>query len=93
MSRSWRCSPTIFSDEGLGHFEGEYHIRLHESVKPVRHPPRRGQVACRAKIREKQEELQKSGVIVPVSRPTPWISSVIAVPKRDGKMFLSEGLE
>ena len=75
--------PNVF-DEGIGHFEGEYHIRLNESVKPVRHPPRRVQVACRAKIRENKEELQKSGVIVPVSKPTPWISSMIAVPKRGG---------
>ena len=59
-------------DEGLGLLEGaEYHIRLNESVKPVKHAPRRGQVALRAKVKENFEELHNSGVIEPVSSPTP----------------------
>ena len=33
--------PDVF-DEGLGLLEGEYHIRLNDSAKPVQHAPRRG---------------------------------------------------
>ena len=77
--------PNVF-DEGLGLLEGEYHIRLNESVKPVQHAPRRGQVALCTKIKENLEELHKSGVIEPVSRPTPWISSMLAVPKKGDKI-------
>ena len=61
-------------DEGLGLLEGEYHIRLNDSAKPVQHAPRRGQVALRSKI------------IEPVSKPTPWISSMLAVLKKNGKI-------
>jgi len=66
--------------------ESEYHIRLDESAKPVQHAPQRGQVALRAKIKETLDELHSSGVIVLVSKPTPWISSMLAVPKKNGKI-------
>ena len=79
----------MFSDvfnEGLGLFEGKYHIRLNDSVWPVQHAPRRGHVALRAKMKESLEELHNSGVTEPVSRPTPWISSMLAVPKKNGEV-------
>ena len=80
--------PDVF-DEGLGLLEGEYHIRLNDSTKPVQHAPRRGQVALRNKIKETLEELHSSKVIQPVSKPTPWISSMLAVPKKNGKIRMS----
>ena len=70
--------PDVF-DGGLGLIEGECHIRLNDSVRPIQHAPRRGQVALRAKIKESLEELHNSGVIEPVLRSTPWISSMLAV--------------
>ena len=75
--------PDVF-DGGLGLLEGEYHIRLNDSAKPVQHAPRRGQVSLRNKIKETLEELHFTGVIEPVSKPTPWISSMLAVPKKNG---------
>ena len=77
--------PDVF-DNGLGMLEGEYHIRLDKSAKPVQHTPQRGQVALRAKIKETLDELHSSGVIEPVTRPTPWISSMLAVPQKHGKI-------
>ena len=77
--------PDVF-DEGLGLLEGEYHIRLNDSTNPVPHAPRRGQVALRNKIKETLEELHSAKVIQPVSKPTPWISSMLAVPKKNGKI-------
>ena len=70
--------------------KGEYHIQLSDSVKPVQHAPRRGQVALRGKIKRSLEELQSSEVIEPVSRPMPWISSMLAIPKkiRNTRIFL-----
>ena len=75
--------PDVF-DGGLSVLEGEYHIRLNESATPVQHAPRRGQVALRDKVKETLDELHRSGVIVPVTKPTPWISSMLAVPKKNG---------
>lgn len=77
--------PDVF-DEGLRLLKGEYHIRLNDSTKPVRHAPRRGQVALHNKIKETLEELHSAKVIQPVSKPTPWMSSMLAVPKKNGKL-------
>ena len=77
--------PDVF-DEGLGLLEGEYHIRLNDSASPIQHAPPRGQVALRDKIKESLEELHSSGVIELVSRPTPWISAMLADPKKNGKI-------
>lgn len=63
-------------DEGLFLLEGEYHIRLNDSAKPVQHAPRRRQVALRNKIKETLEELHSAKVIEPMSKATPWISSL-----------------
>ena len=70
-------------DKGLGLLKGEYHIRLNDSAKPV---PQRGRVALRYKIKETLEELHSAEVIEPVSKPTPWISCMLAVPKKNGKI-------
>ena len=67
--------PDVF-DEGLGLLEGEYHIRLSDSARPIQHAPRRGQVVLREKIKESLEELHSSGVIKPFTTPMPWISSM-----------------
>ena len=72
-------------DEGLGLLEGEYHIRLSDSARPIQHAPRGGQDALRAKIKESLEELHSTRVIKPVTTPTPWISSMLAVLKKNGK--------
>ena len=38
------------------------------------------------KIKETLEELHSAKVIEPVSNPTPWISSMLAVSKKNGKV-------
>ena len=74
--------PDVF-DEGLGLLEGEYHIRLNDSTKPVQHAPRRGQVALRNNIKETLEELQSAKVIQPVSKPTPWNLFYVSGPEEE----------
>ena len=48
-------------------------------MKPVIHAPRR--VALRSKIKAKLDELVDRRVIVPVTEPTRWVSSMLAVAK------------
>ena len=45
-------------------------------------------MALRDKIKLKQtlEELQNSGIIAPVLRPMPWMSSMQAIPRKNGKI-------
>ena len=84
--------PDVF-DQGLGLLEGEYHIRLNDSTKPVQHTPRQGQVTLRNKIKETLEELHSAKVIQPASKLTPWISSMLAIPKKNGKIRICLNLK
>ncbi|KAL5020892.1 hypothetical protein ScPMuIL_000047 [Solemya velum] len=66
---------------GLGCLPGEYHMELNESVKPVQHLPRRVPAALKTQLQEKIKELEKLKVIVKVTTPSEWISSMVAVQK------------
>ena len=43
-------------------------------------------MALRAKVKEALEDLVKQEVIAPVTSPTAWISSMVTVPKKNGKL-------
>lgn len=77
--------PRIFS-EGVGRLEGEYHIRLDSQIDPVQHAPRKVPVALREQLRKTLEELVQQDILAPVTQPTEWISSMVIVPKKDGKL-------
>lgn len=76
--------PKVFGD-GVGCMEGEYHIKVDESVDPVQHAPRRVPVAIRARLQDSLDDLQRQQIIAPVTQPTKWISSMVVVPKRDSQ--------
>jgi hypothetical protein len=75
--------PTVFADK-VSLLEGEYHIRLDPQAEPVQNAPRR--VAHTESLWRTLEDLVRKEVIAPVTQPTPWVSSMVAVPKQDGKM-------
>ena len=77
--------PQVFG-EGVGRLEGEYHIRLDTQIDPVQHAPRRVPVALRDRLKETLEELIQQDILAPVTQPTEWISSMVIVPKKDGKL-------
>lgn len=77
--------PAVFGG-GVGHLEGQYHIRLDESVIPVQHSPRRVPVPLRDTLQCTLTDLTQQGIIAPVQRPTPWISSMVIVPKKNGTL-------
>ena len=67
--------------KGLGCLEGEYHIDIDETVKPVQHAPRRVPVPLKEKLKEKIMKMEQDGIIAKVTKPTDWISSLVAVQK------------
>ena len=79
--------PVVFG-EAVGLLEGPYHIRLDEHAIPVQHAPRRVPVALRETLHNTLTELTEQGIIEPVQRPTAWISSLVIVPKKNGKLRL-----
>ena len=64
----------------------EYHIRLDSQIDPVQHASKRAPVALRERLRETLEKLVQQDILALVTQPTEWISSMLIVPKKDGKL-------
>ena len=79
--------PKVLS-EGVGLLEGIYHIRLDPSIDPVQHAPRRVPVPLRDILKVTLEDLVKQDIIAPVTEPTPWISCIVLVPKKNGALSI-----
>ena len=77
--------PGVFG-EGVGLLEGKYHIRLDDRVNPVQHAPRRVPVPLRELLKKSLNDLVNQDIIAPVQRPTPWVSSMVIVSKKNGSL-------
>ena len=62
---------------------GEYHIKIDPNNRPVQQtpPPRRVPVPLKTKLKEKTDEMETEGIIIQETKPTDWISSLVAVQK------------
>ena len=67
--------------EGLGKLDGQYHIVIDESIRPVVHPPRSLPVAMTERVQQKLEEMVAANIIEQVNYPTDWVSSMLVVSK------------
>ena len=72
--------------EGIGKFPGTYHIYLKEDAIPVVHTPRKCPIAIRPLVDKKLDKLLEQEVIVPVTEPTDWVSSLAYSWKADGDL-------
>eukprot|EP00794_Sanderia_malayensis_P000683 gene683-biopygen1108 len=75
--------------EGLGKLKGhQVKLNVDENVPPVSQPQRRIPFHIRKKVEEAVKDLESQGIIerVPDSQPTPWVSAIVAVPKKDGNV-------
>ena len=63
---------------GIGKFQGEYHITVDPSVPPVIHPPRRVPVSLKDDIKSELDDMVKNGIITKLEEgePTPWVNSL-----------------
>ena len=77
--------PNVFAP-GIGNLEGEYHIHLNKDVTPIQHSPRQVPVALQDRLKDTLDNLVTQHIIVPVTQATPWINSIVVVPKRDGTL-------
>ena len=55
-------------------------------MRAVQHAPRRVPVALREALQHTLTDMTKQEVITPVQQPTPWISSMVVVPKSNGNL-------
>lgn len=58
-------------------------LHINEAIKPVAQTHRSVPVHLQMKVEKEINSLLEQDIIEPVSGPTPWISPIVAVPKRD----------
>ena len=71
---------------GVCCLEGNYSIQVDDSFRPVIHPPRKVPVPLRDTVKLELDNMVKNGILVKVTEPTSWVSSVVIVKKRNGKI-------
>ena len=76
--------------EGVGCFQGEYHITVDPAVPPVVHvhPPRRVPEALRKPLKKELDSLVEQGILAKVTEPTDWVNSLVCVAKSTGTLWL-----
>ena len=69
---------TLYRDrfDGIGKFEGEYHIITDPNVLAVVHAPRKYPIHIKDDTKNELDEMVDLGVIRPVTEPTDWVSNV-----------------
>ena len=65
--------------DGIGCFEGEYHVTLDPTVPPVVNSPRRVPLALSEPLRDELQALIQLDIIAKVDRPTDWANSRVCV--------------
>ena len=71
---------------GVGQFDGEYHIEIDKTVKPVIHARRKVPFTQQAPLKKKLDAMVKDNFIARVEKPTPWVNSLVITDKRDGSL-------
>ena len=63
--------------EGVGCFQGEYHITVDPAVPPVVHPPRRVAESLRELLKKELDSLVEQEILAKVTDPTDWVNSLV----------------
>ena len=75
---------TVFVGEGKLNTQ-QVKLHINEKVKPVVHPQRRIPYHLRKEVSKELKRLVEEDIIEEVrNQPTPWISSIVCIPKKDG---------
>ncbi|XP_065073526.1 uncharacterized protein K02A2.6-like [Ochlerotatus camptorhynchus] len=75
--------PEVF--EGLGRLEGDVHLEIDSSIKPVIQQPRRIAVTLREELRQALSQMEQQGIIAEQKEHTDWVSNLVLV-KRNNKL-------
>ncbi|XP_057709985.1 uncharacterized protein K02A2.6-like [Corythoichthys intestinalis] len=72
--------------QGLGCLPGEHTIRVDKSVPPVIHPCRKVPFALQKQLKAELDNMESLNVIKEIDEPTEWVSSLVVVDKKNGKL-------
>ena len=76
--------PQLFNS--LGSIPDECSIHLKPDAIPVIHPPRKIPVALKDRCKAELDRMESLGVIQRVQEPSQWVSSMVNVEKKSGKL-------
>ena len=78
--------PSCF--DGVGKFEGQYHITTDPDVPPVIHSSRRVPISLKDDIQKELDDMEAQGIIRPVraGEPTKWVNSLVYRRKPNGNL-------
>ena len=75
--------------DGIGTLKDvEVKIHIDPSVPPVAQPARRIPFHLRKKVEQELAQLEQQGIVEKVEGPTPFVSPLVIVPKKDGDVRL-----
>ena len=74
--------------QGIGCSDGEYHMTMDTSIRPVQYQPRRVLLPIEPKLKAKLQELVDQGVLATVMEPTDWISSLVVTTKKSNELHI-----
>ena len=79
--------PTLFN--GIGKLKGvEVKLHIDSAVSPVAQKARRIPFHLRKKVEQELNNLEQQGIIEKVNGPTPWVSPLVVIPKKNGDVRL-----
>ena len=79
--------PELF--EGIGKLKNaEVTLHIDESVPPVAQATRRISFHMRKAVAKELINLEEQGIIEKVEGPTPWVSPLVIIPKKNGEVRL-----
>ena len=75
--------------DGIGQLK-DFSVKLHidPTVTPVAQPARKIPFHMRKQVADKLKALESQGIIEKATGPTPWISPLVVIPKKDGDVRL-----
>ena len=75
--------------EGIGTLKDvEIHLHIDSSIPPVAQPARQIPFHMRQKVSDALDRLEEQGIIEKVHGPTPFVSPLVVIPKKDGDIRL-----
>ena len=60
--------------------------KVNSETSLVHHAPLCVSLAVRTRLKEELDKMTEQEIITPVTAPTPWVSSMVVVPKPNGKL-------
>ena len=85
--RLTRQFPNLF--KGIGNLKGvEVKLHIDKEVTPVARQARRIPFHLRKRVEKELEHLESQGIIENVDGPTPWVSPLVIIPKKNGEVRL-----